>query len=203
MKTSVVIIFFIISVIQTSYAEKLILRLESAYKNIEDIYGSFTQTNYIRDLDKTQKFIGNFYIKPNKLKWEYTGDFQQTIYLEEDLLIVYDKSKKQAIESKFKQETYGQLPVALLSKMSNLSRDFSIKESLPDKLILIPKSKMGNIKLIEITLIDGDFPIKSLKIFDSYNNRIKIEFRDVKINTGLDNSIFKFTPKKDDILLKY
>ncbi|MDW7973598.1 MAG: outer membrane lipoprotein carrier protein LolA, partial [Thermodesulfovibrio sp.] len=129
MKTSLVIIFFIISVIQTSYAEKLILRLESAYKNIEDIYGSFTQTNYIRDLDKTQKFIGNFYIKPNKLKWEYTGDFQQTIYLEEDLLIVYDKSKKQAIESKFKQETYGQLPVALLSKMSNLSRDFSIKES--------------------------------------------------------------------------
>lgn len=203
-KAKKILLLFILFIGFSSDAEELLLpKLENAYRNIQDAYGSFTQTTYIKEMEKTQKFRGNFYVKTNKLKWQYSGEFQQTIYLEGETLIIYDKLKKQALETTFQKQVYGQLPLALLSKMTELETDFLIKEKLPDKLILIPKTKMGNIKLIEVTLVDGDFPIKSLRILDNNENRIKIDFYDVKINTGLKDSIFKFIPQKDDTLLRY
>ncbi|GAB6182584.1 LolA family protein [Thermodesulfovibrio hydrogeniphilus] len=184
-------------------SEELVLRLEEAYKNINDANGKFIQTAYIKDLDKTQKFTGRFYIKGDKIRWQYQGEFSQVVYLNKTSLIVYDKARKQAIQSSFTEEKYGQLPLALLSRMAVLKRDFEITQRSENSLILIPKSKMGNIKSIEIITHDESFPIKSLKVTDFQDNTIKIDFQSVKINTNLKDSIFKFIPKEDDTVLKY
>lgn len=131
------------------------------------------------------------------------GEFSQVIYINRETLIIYDKGKKQAIQSSFNEEKYGQLPLALLSRMSVLDKDFEIIQKSEKELILIPKTKMGSIKKIELTIIDENFPIKSMKIIDNHENTIKIEFQGVKINTNLRDSIFKFVPKEDDTILRY
>lgn len=183
--------------------ENLVLKLENLYKNIQDAKGNFTQKSYIRDFDRTQKFSGRFYIKGDSIRWQYLGEFSQVIYINRETLIIYDKGKKQAIQSSFNEEKYGQLPLALLSRMSVLDKDFEIIQKSEKELILIPKTKMGSIKKIELTIIDENFPIKSMKIIDNHENTIKIEFQGVKINTNLRDSIFKFVPKEDDTILRY
>jgi len=178
-------------------------KLNEAYKNINDASGSFTQTSYIKDLDKTQKFKGRFFIKGDKIRWQYEGEFPQVIFLNKETLIVYDRKRKQAIQSIFSEEKYGQLPIALLSRMADIEKDFEITEKSKNTLILIPKTKMGNIKKIEITIQDEDFPIKFLKVTDTSANTVRIDFYSVTINKNLKNSIFQFIPKKDDTVLKY
>ncbi|MEJ5227849.1 outer membrane lipoprotein carrier protein LolA [Thermodesulfovibrio sp.] len=183
--------------------EDTLARLESAYKNIKDANGSFIQTSYIKELDKVQKFRGKFFIKEDKIRWQYTGDFSQTVYLDKDTLVIYDRARQQAIKTNFNPQKYGQLPIALLTRMAVIDRDFEIRQKSEDNLLLIPKTKMGNIKTIEIFLQEEPFPIKSMKVTDSSDNSLKIEFNSVKINTNLKDSIFKFIPKKDDTILTH
>lgn len=183
--------------------EDTLARLESAYKNIKDANGSFIQTSYIKELDKVQKFRGRFFIKEDKVRWQYTGDFSQTVYLDKDTLVIYDRARHQAIKTSFNSQKYGQLPIALLTRMAVIDRDFEIKQKSEDNLLLIPKTKMGNIKTIEILIQEEPFPIKSMKVTDSSDNSLKIEFNSVKINTNLKDSIFKFIPKKDDTILTH
>jgi outer membrane lipoprotein carrier protein len=178
-------------------------KLNKAYKNINDASGSFIQTSYIKDLDKIQKFKGRFFIKGDKIRWQYEGEFPQVIFLNRETLIVYDRKRKQAIQSIFSEEKYGQLPIAILSRMADFEKDFEITEKSENTLILIPKTKMGNIKKIEITIQDEDFPIKFLKVTDTSANKVRIDFYSVKINKNLKDSLFQFIPKKDDNVLKY
>ncbi|WP_460180379.1 LolA family protein [Thermodesulfovibrio sp. TK110] len=197
---NLVVIFFFYSF---CYAQNALLKLENAYRNINDANGSFIQTSHIKELNKIQQFRGRFFIKGDKIRWQYTGEFSQIIYLNNKTLIIYDKKRKQAIVSEFSEEKYGQLPLALLSRMADLKKDFEANVKSEKTIILFPKSKMGNIKSIEITLTENDFPVKSMKIIDMLSNTVKIDFSDVKINTSLKDSLFKFSPKKDDTVLKY
>lgn len=201
MKTIWKAVFLLFVFLTSGYSQEDALSLlENAYKNINDASGSFTQTSYIKDLNQTKQFKGRFYIKEDKIRWQYSG---QVIYLDKETLTVYDKAKKQAIQSEFRVETYGQLPVALLSRVAHLREDFEINKKSSDTLILKPKSKMGNIKTVEVTIEEGEFPVKSIKVLDFAGNRVKIDFYNVKINKGLSNAFFKFVPEKDDTVLKY
>lgn len=183
--------------------ETLLSKLENAYRSIIDAHGAFAQTSYIKDLDKTQKFRGKFFLKGDKLRWQYEGDSSQVIYLTKELLIVYDPANRQAIKSSFDSERYGQLPLALLSRVASLSRDFEVVEKSRDTLLLTPKSKFANISRIEITIQGESFPIKSMKLYDREQNQIRIDFYSVRMNTNLKDSLFVFTPKRDDTVISY
>jgi len=203
MKNLLIILLFFLFANPILAQDTALSKLNKAYKNINDASGSFIQTSYIKDLDKTQKFKGRFFIKGDKIRWQYEGEFPQVIFLNRETLIVYDRKRKQAIQSIFSEEKYGQLPIALLSRMADFEKDFEITEKSENTLILIPKTKMGNIKKIEITIQDEDFPIKFLKVTDTSANTVRIDFYSVTINKNLKNSLFQFIPKKDDTVLKY
>lgn len=197
------ILLIILISTQSLAQENLLNKLDNAYKSIIDAHGRFVQTSFIKDLDKIQKFNGRFFIKGDKIRWQYEGEYTQVIFLNKENLIIYDKSKKQAIQSSFTAERYGQLPLALLSRISIIERDFEIFQKSEKTLLLIPKIKMGNIKRIEIDLHNDNFPIKTMKITDLNENTVKIDFQSVKTNKNLRESIFKFTPAKDDTIINY
>jgi len=168
-------------------------RIQQAYEGFKDISGNFVQRSYIKDLKRTDTYRGRFFIKASKFRWEYTGENPQTIYISEDKLIIYQKNEKQAYITKFDRSTYGQSPIILLGGLGDIKRDFEIS-SKDRRLMLKPKSQMGNIARIEVSTSDGEFPIKSLSIVDTLSNRTDIEFRNVKANTGLKDSLFEFSP---------
>lgn len=203
-KTLTINLLCIFLLLTLSYAQNTTLsKIETAYKNIDDASGNFIQISYIKELGKTQKFNGKFFIKGDKIRWQYFGKFSQVVYLNRKMLTVYDKTNKQAIQSSFTEDKYGQLPIALLSRMADIKKDFDVAENKENTLILVPKTKMGNIKRIELVINENEFPIKSLKITDTMANIITIEFNNVKINTNLRDSLFNFIPRKDDTVLQY
>lgn len=198
-----VIIFFMLAHLlfpaaaSASDTEQQIAKIQKAYENIKDLKGSFVQKSTIRDLDKTETYKGNFFIKPPlKMKWEYKGKTAQDITINNDTVLIYKKGERQAYKSKFDRQTYGQTPVALLGGFGNIKEEFSASAK-DDSIILKPKKPMGSVTSIRIRMSEDAFPIRSFIINDSYSNVIEIMISDVKINTGLRDSLFDLSLPKE------
>ena len=167
-----------------------------AYEGIKDLKGSFTQKSVIKDLNKTEHYKGEFFIKPPlKMKWIYKGKTAQDMTINNDTVLIHKKGDNQAYRGKFDRSTYGQTPVALLSGFGNIGEEFTVS-GRGETIVLKPRRPIGNVTSIRITMFDGEFPIRSFVITDSYSNVVEIELRDIKINTGLKDSLFELTLPK-------
>lgn len=174
-------------------ADDQVARIQKAYEGIKDIRGDFVQKSYIKDLKKVYTYKGQFFIKPPKMKWEFKGDKPQIVYITGEEVFVYQKKEKQAFRTKFDRTTYGRAPIALLGGFGDINKEFDVS-SREGRLVLKPKKPMGAIAEIELTISDGEFPIEALTIRDTASNKIDITLKDVRINTGLGDKIFSFTP---------
>ncbi|MFZ2199072.1 MAG: outer membrane lipoprotein carrier protein LolA, partial [Thermodesulfovibrionales bacterium] len=111
----------------SSETDDSVEKIQKAYENIRDMKGSFTQKNTIKDLNKTDTYKGEFFIKqPLKMKWLYTGKAAQDIYISNDTVMIFKKGDKQAYKGKFDKKTYGQTPIALLGGFGNIGQEFNI-----------------------------------------------------------------------------
>jgi chaperone LolA len=173
-----------------------IARIQKAYETIKDLRGSFVQKSVIRDLDKTESYKGQFFLKPPmKMKWVYAGKDAQSLTIRGDTVLIYKEAEQQAYKSRFDRQTYGQTPVALLSGFGNIREEFSVSAE-GDSLVLKPKRPMGNVTFIKVGLSDKGFPIRGFEIHDSHSNVIEIELRDIRTNTGLKDSLFDLSLPK-------
>lgn len=182
-----VFVFLAIFFIPSNVFSDEISDIEEAYKGLKDIKGSFTQKSYIKDLKKTLTYKGTFAIKfPSMMRFNYNGS--DVIINGKDIAII-QKAEKQAFTGRFDPSLYGQTPIALLGGFAKIKDEFNI--SIRNrKLLLKPRHKMAEIVSIEITSVEGAFPIGSLTITDSYSNTIEIGLENIKTNSGLSKSYF-------------
>jgi len=170
--------------------EDKVSRIQKAYQAMTDIRGSFVQKSTIKDLNRTDTYKGEFFIKPPmKMKWAYRGNAAQDIIVNGDAVLILRKADKQAFRSRFDKETYGQTPIALLGGFGKIHEEFSVSQK-GDSLVLKPRKAMGNISTINIRVAEEGFPIKSFTIHDSRSNSIEFELKEIKINSGLKDSLF-------------
>ncbi|HXX53692.1 MAG TPA: outer membrane lipoprotein carrier protein LolA [Thermodesulfovibrionales bacterium] len=172
-------------------------KIQRAYEDIRDVKGEFVQKSHIKDLKRTDTFKGSFAIKmPSQVRWQYYDDkkrhFTEVLITRNELLI-YQKDEKQVFKGKFDSESYGQAPIALLTGLAHIDREFTASER-GGRLFLKPRKAMGNIVSIEITPSEGEFPIDSLTIIDKRSNSISITLKDVRVNSGVEESYFSFSP---------
>jgi outer membrane lipoprotein carrier protein len=174
-------------------ADSLVAEVETKLAAINDLSGSFTQSSYIKDLEETQQYAGEFYIKkPSSIMWEYKSPRDEKIIMQKDTTWIHKKSQNQVIKSTFSKESYNQAPIAMLTSMVKLKDDYDITMPEKNALHLIPKRKIGSVQMIVIETLSGNFPVRTLTIFDNYGNIVIIELSDVKINQKLDASLFQF-----------
>ena len=178
-----------------STAGDVVSDIQKKFSAIKDVKGTFSQTSYLKDLEKTEKYSGTFYIKkPYAIMWEYKSPRDEKVFVNNTVTWIYKKAQNQAIKTRFSKETYSQVPIALLSSLDDLSTNFDISNADQDHLNLKPKKQMGTIREIIVETSPGSFPVKSLTDIDQYGNIIMIELRDIKINSGLEDSLFIFNP---------
>jgi outer membrane lipoprotein carrier protein len=172
-------------------------QLQKKLSEINDMSGIFSQTSFIQDLDETQEYSGKFFIKkPSGMMWEYDKPRDEKVVINGSDTWIYKKSQNQVIKTRFSSEAYSQVPIALIVSMENIRNDFDIILTRENALQLTPKRKIGFIKTLVIETSSVDFPVKMFTIIDTYGNIIMIELNSVKINPGLDDSLFIFTVPK-------
>jgi outer membrane lipoprotein carrier protein len=170
-------------------------RIKDGYAAIKDLKGSFVQTSKLKDLKKEMTFKGTFFIKiPGKMHWRYeeTGKEEQ-VFINGPEIIVYQKKQGQAIRRKSDENTIAQTPIALLSGLKNIDTLYDAFER-DEHVRFVPKNVHYNITHFDVFVARGDFPVGKLVAYDKKGNEIEIVFKDVKINTGVPDSTFVFTP---------
>ncbi len=183
---------------ETGHQDSEVSSLKQRFKKILDIRGAFLQKSYIKDIDDTQEYSGKFFIKkPDLMMWKYSAPRDERVLIRGMDTLIYKKSQKQAIKTRFDKESYSQVPVALLAGLDNIDNDFDISRTGKDSLQLTPKHRLGYIKSVVIETQSGDMPFRMFTIFDTYGNIMMIELRDVEVNPGLDSSIFKIDLPED------
>jgi outer membrane lipoprotein carrier protein len=174
-------------------ADDVVNRIQKEHELIRDMSGRFVQKSYIKDLEETMEFKGTFFLKkPEKMMWEYAEPRDEKVVIKDKETFIYKKSQNQVIRTKFSEESYSQVPIAMLESFDNIRNDFNI--SMPEKnaLQLIPKKKIGHIKSVIMETSKHGFPIQMFTILDTYGNIIMIELKDIKTNPGLKDELFDF-----------
>lgn len=167
-----------------------VTRIQNVYNNIKDMKGLFLQKNVIKNLNKTDSYSGEFFIKrPSKMKWIYKGKAAQDLLINNDTAIIHKRGDNQAFRSRFSKEAFGQTPVVLLTGMGNIREEFNITQK-ERALTLKPKKPMPGVQSITVLLSDNEFPIRGFIIKDGRSNTVEIEIKEININTDLMDSMF-------------
>ena len=130
--------------------------------------------------------------KPSSMRWNFSKPRDEEIIIKENDIWIYKKSEKQALKSAFNKDAYNHVPIALLNNFGDLKNNFDIKLIKDDTLELTPKRRMGFINKLLLEINSTDFPVQTFSVFDLYGNKINITIKNVKINSGLEDSIFIF-----------
>lgn len=185
---------------------EIVDKVQATYENTADIEATFIQEFLIKTMDIVEKSEGKVYIKkPGKMRWDYKKPKKQEIVLDGKTIWIYKPDEKQVLKSSFPNDPRNRTPVSFLSGVGKLKDDFEIKLHNPPTpplvkggkggiitLELIPKGTKGNIEKIFLEVDLKDYTIRSFSLLDIYGNKTTITFKDIKINRGLRDSIFRF-----------
>ncbi len=183
--------------------QKIVSRVHEAYEKIDDLKAQFVQTVEIMDFNTPYVSKGTLFIKKGKMLWDYVEPSHQQIFVDGGGFLYYVPDHKQVIRSKVGGRSDAHLPLKLLAGRAELEQDFEISYEIeaplpgePIRLRLIPKKKMGLIKivitLVRVPNIEG-LMIDQVVLHEENGNISTSAFEEIEINHGLDDALFVFT----------
>lgn len=200
----------------------------AAEHRIFDYAADFSQESKIASLDRLQRASGRVEVAfadqagraqktgPTvKFHWQYDSPTTQKIVSDGQTMWVYLPENNQVIESNLElaSKTDQGDPMAFLTGLGNLSRDFSISWAMPQRdaagnyvLQMTPRQPSTLIGKLVI-VVDRHavesfrnrdqaeqplFPIQSTTVYDTGGNSTLIQFSNLRINRGILDSAFDF-----------
>jgi len=203
---TLIILITLLSALQPVQAGALTLSditgaLQKKYRLMKDYRAYFKQEARILGYPRPQISEGEvFYKNPGKMRWNYDKPERQEIVTDAVTLWLYTPSLNQVMKTDFSLTRQSKVASAFLSGMGNLEEDFSISLDSMDELKeeyrikLLPKDTADIISSLFLSLDSKSFNIKKSELTDIYGNVTVVVFSELKINTGLKDSLFDFTP---------
>ena len=179
----------------------LISRMQVAYERTRDLKASFIQEVSLKSMGRAEREEGILYLKnPKRMLWDYqkpqmkklvVNPQKAWLYVPEDH-VVYVQNADQIFKSK--------MAVRFLSGMGKLQEDFSIRfaaSGAVDKegnyqLTLVPKRPGLGTDQLNLTVDKKSYQIIEGSFTDTYGNETRIQFRNIRVNNRLSDSLFNF-----------
>ncbi len=177
-------------------------KVQATYKGFSDLQAKFVQRATNRLSGLTQEASGRLFLKwPGKMRWEYDTPEPRLFLIDGKTLWSYSPLERQAVA----QEISGALstgPIGILFGLSSLRRDFRVrtirhagaKDGQEYLLDLVPKGQDLSFKRVILAVDREAFLIHRLTVFDLYGNTTVIDLADLKVNDGLKEGLFRFSP---------
>jgi outer membrane lipoprotein carrier protein len=184
---------------------QVVQRMQKRYEQAGDFRATFSQKYTYAATGRERSSSGELLVKkPGRMRWNYGGPEPQMYLATEGTLWVYEPEAKQA----FRQDLKGsQLPAAVsfLMGKGKLSDEFdiSVAKDLPygepqdHRLVLKPKQPQSTYKAIYLVVDAKTYLVRQSVLVNAQGDVNAITFADVKINTKLADSLFKWTPPAD------
>jgi len=182
--------------------EEVADKVQTTYRSFSDLQAKFVQRATNRLSGLTQEASGRLFLKwPGKMRWEYETPEPRLFLIDGKTLWSYSALERQAVA----QQISGALstgPIGILFGLSSLRRDFRVrtilhagaKDSQEYLLDLVPKGQDLSFTRVILAVDRETFLIQRLTVFDPYGNTTVIDLADLKVNGGLKEGLFQFSP---------
>lgn len=197
----IIYLVLISSAVSAKELEDEINVIEQAYSGASDISVKFTQKTFIKLIEKDVIKRGQMFFKRGgRFKIVYDGKNEKSYVSDGKLLWVFIKGDDSSLVIyKVNDETVPREAMTFLNNFDTLRKDFRIKASdaFPDlkegqaALYLIPKSKKAHFNALDAKF-NTDHILEELIIHNKSGNLTRYTFSDIKISTGLGDSLFDY-----------
>jgi outer membrane lipoprotein carrier protein len=119
--------------------------IQSGYTAVNALHGTFRQESYLAALDAGEVSSGEMWFgKPGKMRWAYKEPTKQIVVIRDGTLWMYQADKGQVLIDDIGEVLLTDLPVAFLTGLGSLTRDFELKKACRSVdgtvLKLVPRS---------------------------------------------------------------
>lgn len=172
--------------------------LDRFVDGLETFSAEFTQTvrdetGYVLQESDGQMQLG----MPNRLHWQVTEPFPQTIVSDGQDLWMYDPDLSQATVRPL-GDAFDATPIAAITQPERLDEHFRMSlRPVPDgaalRLVLIPRNEQADFTSLDLDLTpEGDLTRMAFR--DIFGQTTEIRFHATERNADLDPAIFTFEP---------
>ena len=180
----------------------VVAEVQKRYDSAADFRARFTQTLTSAAMGRKTSSSGEvMFKKPGRMRWDYEKPDKSSYISDGNLLWLYEPDDKQAFKQDLKTS---QLPAALafLTGKGKLATEFDITFAVKSGygtpadyvLTLSPKTAQPQVKTILFIVDAKTFDVRESVITDGQSNINDLTFSDIRVNTRLPDTQFKFTP---------
>lgn len=170
--------------------------LDKFLTQTQTMSAAFTQTLKSNDGRVLQESTGHFYLqRPGRFRWDYDSPYAQQIVSDGEHVWVYDVDLEQVTVRKA-QGGSNNTPMALIESKATLEQAFEIHDlGEADGLFLVELlSKSDDADFSRVVLGLDQTGLRTLKLFDQFEQTTVIQFTELKTNLALDSKLFEFVP---------
>jgi outer membrane lipoprotein carrier protein len=181
--------------------DSILNQIQSKYDKVNDFSSKFTQEATVRALNKVQSANGEVWFKkPGKMRWNYYRPTKDEIVSDGSTLWFYNEEQNQVIESTLRETVDTPNTTTLLSGLGNIKKLFNsrIPDVKPDNDIdgyiieLTPREESEDYNKAIIAVDKKTLLVSTIYLFDPFGNLTKVRLKDIEINKGISDSLFKF-----------
>ena len=134
--------------------------------------------------------------KPGKMKWVYKSPDPQILISNQKNLWLYLPEDEQATRMPIENVYSSNTPALFLAGEGTLTDTFNIAQVITGKdkitVIFIPKEKDSNLNRFVLRTNKKNYQITGASVYDKLGNRTDINFREIRINEKIEESVFEF-----------
>jgi outer membrane lipoprotein carrier protein len=172
--------------------------VQEKYRSLRDASADFTQTISFKYTKVEQKFSGTVKMKKGN---NYRIESQhQTLVANGSLVWIYTPLNNQVLLDTYRENTKSFSPEKFLFGLpKNFTAVFITEKETSNTgavvLKLVPREKSSSVvTMLKVWVTTEDWMVKKVEYTDVNNTRTVYRLTNVRINIGLDESIFQFVP---------
>lgn len=171
-------------------------KLNQFVNKVQTFEAHFQQTVLGPDGNVIEQAEGEFQLeRPGKFRWDYQQPYPQQIVADGERIWFYDVDLEQ-VTVKSQQEALADTPATLLSGDIVPEDKYDI-QSLPSNdglqwVQLMPREQDSNFQAVTLAF-DGN-TLNQMVMRDSFDQRTRLSFSQVRENPEFNNDTFAFTP---------
>jgi len=200
--TAVSLLFGLIASGNTAFSAAdepaVLTHLRKSYDKTEDLSADFTQVALMIASGMEQKSSGSVVFKKGgKMRWSYDGEDPQVLTSDGTTLWIHQIRDKTVLKQPIAElQPASKLALDLLSGFKGVESAFEISECGDNCLKLIPREASTELSSVTVETNQGGKTVKSVATADALGNETKIEFTNIKLNTGVKDDFFTFSPPR-------
>jgi len=166
-------------------------KLLGKYSEVTSMESIIAQTNQYKKMNKLQHSEGKFYWAGNRMSLRYTSPTEQSVWVEGNLVTIYDKKAKVVMKSSLQTGMEVFQPQKLVERYWNLTQVKLLSRKGDLISLRMQGTELNNLKYIDLTVDSQQWLITGFQTVDMQGNSTTVNLKQIKLNKKIQPAIWE------------